>query len=238
MFKEISSGFVQSYLRDLSFSSIQPYFCCLHQHQQKWNRISSAGAPDTMEIGKRLGIDNEAGSVTQRSMLRKIHQVESTLIDCSIPETIVSQLKNNSPLPYPSIVKMDTNTPEFHAHVGRRFEVSLLMYKVDTCSCCGITQPYHSDPMYPKESPLPKAHYNNRYYDAWECNCMGACKGQQFFGVKRTLMISAFKSMHDNVPPNLFICGIAGAPPNAKLCHNCYFEYNKPSLGDDISLGK
>jgi hypothetical protein len=191
-----------------------------------------------MEIGKRLGIDNSAGTISRRSMAAKIQEVENTLLQCRVPENILNQLKNNPALPYPSIVKMDTNASQVHADIGRRFEVSLLMYKVDTCSCCGITQPYHSDPFYPKESPLPKAHFNKKYYDAWECNCLGPCHGQQFFGVKRTLMISAFKALHNNIPPDVFICGIAGAPPNAKLCQHCYWEYNKPTLGDDISIGK
>lgn len=223
-----------TYERNESRSILDSFFCCLHAHQNTWDEHMTV-IPNLREQCRRLGIDCEGTS--NRALTRKLSAVELCLMDCNVPNAIIHQLKENAYLPYPSVVRMDENAAKYQADMGRRFEVSLLMFKIHCCSCCGLTRPYHADPLYPKESPLPKLHFNIKYYDAWECNCLEACKGQQFYGVNRPVMISAFKSLHNNIPPDVFICGIAGTSPNAKLCHDCYFEYNKRE-GSDISDGE
>lgn len=225
---------IRAYERNESRSLIDPFFCCLHAHQHTWDANTTI-FPNLHERCRRLGIDCEG--ISDRVLTRKLSAVESCLIDCNVPNVIINEIKENPCLPYPSVVKMDEGAAKYQAEVGRRFEISLLMFKIKCCSCCGLTQPYHSNPFHPKESPLPKLHFNTKYYDAWECNCLEACRGQQFYGANRPVMISVFKSLHNNITPDVFICGIPGTSPNATLCHECYFEYNKRD-GSDISEGE
>lgn len=228
---------IQSYQRDNTALSSDSFVCCLHDHLQKWQYSNevSATAP-IREIGQRLGIDTDSEALSDRSIMRKMQEVEHVLKQCKVPSVIIDQVKETSFLPYPSIVKVDDERAKNEARVGRRFEVSMLMFSIDCCSCCGFTQPNHKDPFFPKESPLPRYHLTTKYYDAWECNCHHACKGQQFYGANRPLMMAAFRSLHNNEPPDKVIAGIEGAPPNAKLCHECYWEYKKRE-GIDICDG-
>jgi hypothetical protein len=222
---------IKKYKRSDAFQASNPFLCCLHEHTKAWEDAMQQ-ATSSADICKRYGIDTSPPLPTNRYLERKINQVKGSLEQCNIPENIVEEIGRSPSLPFPSIVKMDDGLAEKEAEAGRRFEVSMLMFQVDTCSCCGITQPHHIDPFYPKESPLPRYHLNTKYYDAWECNCFNVCHGQQFYGANRPNMMEAFKSLHDNMPPDLFICGIAGAPPNARLCHDCCFEYQKRENGD------
>ena len=88
-----------------------------------------------------------------------------------VPNTIIEDLSNNPCLlAYPSVVKMDNKNSVQEAKVGRYFEVSMIMSKVDSCSCCGFTQPYNVDQFYPN-------HLNAKYYEAWECKFLKVAKG-------------------------------------------------------------
>jgi hypothetical protein len=215
-----------------SFQSTDAFMCCLHKHAKLWDDFSGENI-SCIEECKRYGIDTgNAPPTSIRSLEKKIRTVKETLLQCNVPPSTLDEIRCAPSLPFPSIVHMDSDMAAKESECGRRFELSMLMFKVDTCSCCGITQPHHIDPFYPKESPLPKYHLNAKYYDAWECNCIESCHGQQFYGVKRPTLMAAFKSLHNNLTPDVFICGVAGAPPNAKLCQDCYFEYQTRDDGD------
>jgi len=61
--------------------------------------------------------------------------------------------------------------------------------------------------------------------DAWECNCLGFCKGQQFYGCARTSEIAVFRGHHRDEH------GIPLEPvegenfqKRVKLCSICYHE--------------
>jgi hypothetical protein len=139
---------------------------------------------------------------------------------------------------FPTIVKMNSDKAEKEAQTGRQFELSVLMFKVDGCSCCGITQqPHHIDPFYPKDSPLPKNHLNAKFYDAWGCNCFHSYQCQQFYGANLGTIMADFKLLHNNVSPgDAFICGVAGAAPNAKLCHGCCFSTRNVMMGKSVMV--
>jgi hypothetical protein len=210
----------------------------MHKHKQTSNQaVTASNNPSVLQIAKRFGIDTALEMNNPRVVSRKIGIIENVLVDCKVPGHLIECLRSTDPLPFPSIVKMDVEASKVQAEAGCRFEVSMLMYLIDCCSCCGFTQPCHKDPFFPNESPLSKIHLNTKFYDAWECNCWQACKGQQFYGAKRPLMIEAFQSLHDNVSPDVFITGEEGATPNATLCNDCYWEYNKRD-GIHISQGK
>jgi len=68
--------------------------------------------------------------------------------------------------------------------------------------------------------------------DAWECNCLGFCKGQQFYGQQRTSEIAVFWSHHkdDDDHPVLPEEG-EGLQTKVKLCSICYHE-NKSVASD------
>jgi hypothetical protein len=222
---------IRMYKRNNSMQCSDPFMCCLHEHTKTWENATQEASTSVNKC-KRYGIDVGPPIPSNRSLERKINMVKGTLQLCNVSEDMVEEIGRAPCLPYPSIVKMDGALAEKEAEAGRRFELSMLMFKVDACSCCGITQPHHIDPFFPKESPLPKYHLNTKYYDAWECNCWPSCNGQQFYGSNRPNMMAAFKSLHNNVSPDVFICGRAGASPNAKLCHDCCFEYQTRDDGD------
>ena len=66
------------------------------------------------------------------------------------------KLLNKMPVPYPTIVNMDTDMIDKHVLLGRRFESSMLMYDIHQCHCCGMVQPHHSDDAFPDDAIFNK----------------------------------------------------------------------------------
>ena len=97
---------------------------------------------------------------------RRIKKYLDTLCMCGVTDSVMEGIKNNNAQPYPDIVQMNTESTEKHAHHGRRFETSMLMFKVSKCRCCGRTQPEHIDPEFPdnKNIPFDRKHLSMKYY--------------------------------------------------------------------------
>jgi hypothetical protein len=186
---------------------------------------------------KRIGV-TFSNDASHNSLKTKVKKTLDALSHCSVPADIINQAMNQSPLPYPNVIEMEHSMPETHAELGCKFEISCLMYSVHTCSCCGIVIPVHIDPNYPKdEGPLPRIHFTTKFYKAWECRCLGPCRGQQFYAVNRSKMIEAYRSLHEGRSPSEVITGCDDGETNAMLCHDCAFEYNK-NRSSDIIHGK
>ena len=117
------------------------------------------------------------------------------------------------------------------------FEVSMLQFTTKTCSCCGVTCPIHVDPSYPTNTPhaLSRAHLSMKFHDAWECNCIDACGGQQFFASSRPTIMSCYLRLHNNQRPEV----VTGSPyTNAILCSSCYYEFKHEKDSDsDLDNG-
>ena len=215
-------------------------FRCL-DHEQEIPHIhlpynTRGGGPQSVARNTlRMGIENDL-SLNFRTVIKHCANVVKSLEECNVPEEKIEALKNHDPLPYPEIVGMDVSKKLEHAKYGRRFEVSMLQFKTGICACCGWTAPAHQDSMFigknAPSTPLSRHHLKDMLKDAWECNCLGFCKGQQFYGQMRTTEIAVFRSHHkdDNGIPMIPAEG-EGLQTKVKLCSICYQE-NKSVASD------
>ena len=71
--------------------------------------------------------------------------MEKVLDGAPIPNNIVPRLKNTDPKPYPNITPMSDTSLTCHTIFGRRFELSMLLFNVNQCNCCGRIEPMHID---------------------------------------------------------------------------------------------
>jgi hypothetical protein len=185
---------------------------------------------------QRLGIPFHA-SRSNRSLNNHLQKCLASLVSCNVPLPLISSLKNSHPQPFPNIIKMKENVEVEAALYGRRFEVSMLQYVCKTCSCCGFTSPVHCDTFYPADSvdggAFQHSHLTMNFHDAWECNCMNVCGGQQFYGARRPTIMESFSSLHGNQSSHDVI---GSQCPNATLCNNCYYEFKHQRDGERNNL--
>ena len=135
----------------------------------------------------------------------------------------IGEVLNNEPRAYPSPVQMDTDATAKHVMCGRQFEIAMLCYQVDSCACCGKTQPWHDYDDFPKDDVVPytRKHLVSKYYPAWHCTCMDVCHGSQFYADGRDKHKMWFKSKHHGMTPAEALDSIV---PNATICKSCYDE--------------
>ena len=136
----------------------------------------------------------------------------------------VSSILDSRPRAYPTAVKMSDEAIDKHVRWGRRFEISMRLYKVHQCDCCGRTQPGHMDSNFcndPKNDPPPfeQKHLTTKYIPVWRCNCWGFCKGTQFYSQQKPTHTRVFKENHQGQTPSQFL---GTQQPNAILCDKCY----------------
>ena len=74
------------------------------------------------------------------------------------------KLLNTTPVPYPTIVNMDTDMIDKHVLLGRRFESSMLMYEIHQCHCCGMVRPHHSDDAFPDDAIFNKKIFSKKMH--------------------------------------------------------------------------
>lgn len=117
-----------------------------------------------------------------------------------------------------------------HIVQGRRFEISMLCFTIETCDCCGRTMPFHNDPFLDHSGDAAKfrhKHLASKFYEAYHCTCDDVCKGAQFYCADCPNHRDAYETVHSVAIQTAFEDG-----PNAKLCEFCYFEYQgKPDKG-------
>jgi hypothetical protein len=108
------------------------------------------------------------------------------------------------------------------------FNVSLLLFDVKQCDCCGQTIPFHDDPQLDrlardKSHNFRRKHLHTQYHEAWFCDCDAICRGGQFYGVKKQKELDWFKAHHGFYPAEHF----ANDDSRKKLiCVTCYNDYN------------
>ena len=174
----------------------------------------------------RLGlVPDQAHSQSARDEEKKVQILLRDMEKCMPPDRL-SQFKNTHPLPYPSAVKMNDKAIYNHVVCGRRFEISMMLYDVHKCHCCGRAQPCHTDTLYDKHSPTPppfkSQHLVNKHHKAWHCRCWGLCKGSQFFADTKPTHIAEFQRFHDGQHPKEFF---NDSQPNAWICNTCYQDH-------------
>jgi len=182
----------------------------------------------------RYGIEYSHDHNIQHSRRREILKMQEVLKSkCDISRDILDAFQNNDPRPYPTAMAMSQVSKSRHVLSGRRFEISMLMYDVKQCSCCGRTQPGHVDPYFPKDVPFDWKHLMNKTHSAWHCTCDGFCKGSQFYGAKKRTEINLFQTKHGGETPWDFL-GVDKNEPNAILCDACYYEIESKDVQGKI----
>ena len=123
------------------------------------------------------------------------------------------------PRPFPTPKPMDSELRRKHALYGWRFELQILQISIATCSCCGRTKPFGTDPWmnekWISQGNFQRKHLIDRYYDAYQCGCLLFCKGEQFYCWNRRNQMKVYENEHFGTKPDA---------PNAKLCKQCYGE--------------
>ena len=90
--------------------------------------------------------------------VKKVNKMIKILnTDCYVPPHIINSIKDNDPQPYTSITPISSESKKKHTICGRRFDVSMMMFSVHTCDCCGVTMPFHKDRYYPKDATFEKS---------------------------------------------------------------------------------
>ena len=117
---------------------------------------------------------------------------------------------------------------------ARRFAVSMQLFDCNTCSCCGLTRPFHDNPEFPKldDCPFKPRHLNAKYYKAWKCNCE-TCNGKKYYAAKRPSVMKRYKNTHDNKDPWEVMDDEQMDQPNALLCNNCYQEQSPGNYNEN-----
>ena len=138
-----------------------------------------------------------------------------------IAETLEAILGSH-PGPFPTLKPMDFKLRRKHALYGWRFELQILQISIATCSCCGRTKPFGTDPWmnekWISQGNFQRKHLIDRYYDAYQCGCLLFCKGEQFYCWNRRNQMKVYENEHFGTKPDA---------PNAKLCKQCYGELTK-----------
>ena len=165
----------------------------------------------------------------------RIQKMVVALNNVEIPREVKQFIYNRDPRPYPCITPMSDSSKVRHAILGRRIEVSLLLYQVYQCDCCGRVEPTHIDPevQYPKNIVFSRSHFLNNVHEAHHCNCKELCRGSQFFSLMKTTQTDWFNQKHKNVP----ILN-RRSDPTAYLCKVCHSECSGKHNTDELMSGR
>ena len=173
-------------LGSLSQEDSHPWYCIRCWETQKFEASSFIAWDDcTLEQKAfRLGVEVDT-SVTDRTMQSRIDKYVSGLGSAIQPETL-QEILGSHPRPFPTPKPMDPESRRKHALHGRRFELQMLQISIDTCSCCGRTKPFGTDPWmgnikWISQGNFNRAHLLDPYHDAYQCDCESFCKGKQFY---------------------------------------------------------
>ena len=209
--------------QDLEINSYMCMECTCTQQATNDDVSSDFNTLDLDSQMKRLGLHSGPIGIVHR--LRDNRAWLNALIrdmEKCIPPDRVHQFKNTQPLPYPSAVKMNDQAIQKHVLCGRRLEISLMLFDVHKCQCCGRVQPNHDDSTFVDKNyspPFKSQHLANRHWRVWHCTCWGFCKGSQFFSDAKPTHIEEFKQHHNGQHPKDFL---DVSQPNAWMCNTCY----------------
>ena len=166
---------------------------------------------------KRFGLFPEQDMKLVKNMQKILME------ECDVPYTIVDDIKNNDPKPHPSVTPITIEREDLHALCGRRFDLSMMMFSIHSCDCCGITKPLHRDRYYPDNAIFERKHFIQSFYKAWHCTCDGYCKGDQYYGSQQRSSIKLYRDNHNGLAPWEFL-NLSKKETNALLCKKCNVE--------------
>jgi hypothetical protein len=213
-------------LDSLSQEDSQPWYCIRCWEKKKFEEAAFVPWDDCTldQQAFRLGVEVDS-TILPKAMQNRIEKYVDQLRAVIKAETLKGILGSH-PRPFPTPKPMESESRQKHALYGRRFELQLLQFSIDTCSCCGRTKPFGTDPWMKQkwiiQGNFQRKHLLDPYHDAYRCNCQLFCKGGQFYCWKRHNQMQLYENEHFGTKPKA---------PNAKLCSQCYGELTKDATG-------
>ena len=221
-------------LADLQGSGANPFICprCEFRCTNDADVATWADASPTTKSG-RVGFDYCVGvnTVSPRTKKRKLENIAAAYRSCGNN----NDLLDSDPNAYPTYVSMEGEMKKKHVTLGRRFEMSLLMYNVNRCDCCGSVKPQQKDTAYPKDSLLQNnVMFSNKMYAAYHCQCNGVCNGSQFYSPSKRNQMEWYATNHNGNNPWDVNQNITEGTTNATLCESCYGEINSKNVDGEF----
>ena len=134
---------------------------------------------------------------------------------------VLIKLLDTTPRPFSSMVQMEAEAKEKHALLGRRFEMLLLSFNINRCTCCGVVKPQHDDLLFPFNTAMEQnILISHKMHPAIECTCDGICNGSQFYSVNKPSQIKWYREYHNNRLPSE-VMNFPSDVANALLCTKC-----------------
>lgn len=212
-----------------SLDNIQGYRCmeCMcntdGEVDTPFVELDESDNEDVAEMLARCGIPCPDNPTERAEAIKQMRDMLGVMEDC-VAVQHRDDIMNSKPRSYPSPVGMSEKSINNHLIHGRNFSAAMLMYKVDSCSCCGLVQPGHCYPNFPdKTAPFERKHLMMKYHNAWHCNCNTYCKGSQFYAANRRTVMAHYKDKHEGKNPwDVLDC--PRTEHNARICEKCYNE--------------
>ena len=228
-----------------NFAATFVCYRCINIHDSAiesspWSSL--AGARGNDDRIKRCGMSViPTTGISRRSYIKNIKAAGVAFSEIQQTNNNNSEqinLLDTTPRPFSSMVHMEEEAKEQHALLGRRFEMSLVSFNVNRCSCCGVVKPQHNDVLlFPTESPMEqKTLISHKMHPAVHCTCNGICKGSQFYSVNKPTQIKWYIDHHNGRLPS----EVMHFPPNsvnAELCTMCDAEISNTKV-DDLKFAR
>ena len=165
-----------------------------------------------------------SGKTEMEKLWKALQKCNSCLPDGLGDEA--NEILDSKPRAYPCPVGISDESVNKHVQCGRRAELSMLLYNVQQCGCCGSVKPDHSDPCFSKRQlpPYSRMHLINPSHKAWHCTCRNYCKGSQFYAHDRPKVMAHYESKHDGLRPRAYGDQNDGCVSETLLCQKCYEE--------------
>ena len=214
---------LESPSQDVEDELSSPWYCirCWERTKDKdKNSVPKWADCNLEEQALRIGVELDP-DVFRQTNSRRILKYTKELREIIGDDDVYNGIIHSKPRSFPSPKPMDTHSKLLHARQGRRFDIDLLTLVVESCDCCGRTQPYAVDPWQGKKAKASTFHrqsLNRMYHDAIFCNCKTVCKTSQFYSLSRKKQMDFYKTRHDHEPPY---------DSNARLCEVCHSELTR-----------
>ena len=230
----------------LSDCNIDEFKCCdcnfnPSQSDLPWENLPLATKADRMGLLTPINMSvnesrNEAdiSDNAVRMIEKDVNALKSTLDCINIPDNVKSNLLESDPQSYPNVTVMSESSLRRHAIHGRRFELSMLLFQVQKCSCCGRVEPTHIDPLFPTNSiPFKRTHFYKNFHPAFMCDCDEVCHGEQFYSYNRPTQKDWYNQHHSVrcFPTNIKQC-------KHLLCNTCHRECAGKDNVDRLRYGR
>ena len=215
-------------------SQDDPWYCvnCKPPPIDDYHDLDSGLCPDSFarelclsDYAVRLGYDvtdPPDGSPRPESDAAFRHKLDTYRKSLTkiVGDTVMGNILRAAPLPYPSLKPMDKTQLSKHAVWGRRFELMLMHFTVEQCSCCGITKPHASDPWYPTKGVgnFQRDSLTEGFKSVHACRCTEECGGLQFYASSKPKEKAYYSYTHGGLAldnANDFVS-------STLICDSCY----------------